>query len=194
VKRLRRILLNALTALSLILFAATVGLWIESYGQRPGVYGVGLHSPSWYGQAMSFRGTLLISHVRGSGYTAMRASNWPAARDGLHLVRRGAYGAGVIGGGSGGRAADAPPVPGNMAFTGVSLGGEKGMGNPAVRVRVITIGIPYWVAALVFGGVVSWSLWLARRRHHTPGVCAHCGYDLRATPDRCPECGTIPAR
>ena len=53
--------------------------------------------------------------------------------------------------------------------------------------------IPYGALALVTSIplVVSYARRLRRRRRLARGGCVACGYDLRATPGRCPECGTL---
>jgi hypothetical protein len=54
-----------------------------------------------------------------------------------------------------------------------------------------SFGIPHWLVMLLFALLPGYHLLATlRRRQPTAGICAICGYDLRATPDRCPECGT----
>ena len=59
---------------------------------------------------------------------------------------------------------------------------------------VYSYRISYFVLLLPAAAVsLSWIGLMARRRYlhrHRAGFCAKCGYDLRASPDRCPECGT----
>jgi hypothetical protein len=54
--------------------------------------------------------------------------------------------------------------------------------------------VPYWALCSLTAtlpAIWSWR-WYRRRRRGVAGCCQQCGYDLRATPDRCPECGIIP--
>ena len=56
------------------------------------------------------------------------------------------------------------------------------------------IAIPYWLlSALTFVPPVALTTqWVRRRRQVRLGLCPSCGYDLRATRERCPECGAVP--
>jgi hypothetical protein len=58
------------------------------------------------------------------------------------------------------------------------------------------IGAPYWLLCPAAGGItimLAFRARSARRQWMAEGHCEHCGYDLRATPERCPECGAVPA-
>jgi hypothetical protein len=46
------------------------------------------------------------------------------------------------------------------------------------------------VLGMIGAGDVIVGRW-HRCRGHGPGFCRRCGYDLRATPARCPECGEV---
>jgi hypothetical protein len=51
--------------------------------------------------------------------------------------------------------------------------------------------LPFWLMTLTTSVIPF--VWGIRRfcRRHPAGSCQSCGYDLRATPDRCPECGAV---
>jgi hypothetical protein len=57
--------------------------------------------------------------------------------------------------------------------------------------------LPHWLVALMVGfypllvSISSTRRRFLRWRRGRSILCLSCGYDIRATPDRCPECGTV---
>lgn len=52
---------------------------------------------------------------------------------------------------------------------------------------------PFWMVVAPLGIILSVKLKTLREYKHRVkmGLCLHCGYDLRASIDRCPECGAV---
>lgn len=189
---LRRKFVSFIAAVSLLLCLATAALWVRSHFVSEHVAHAVMSGPAWV--ARSSGGEVYIDH----------RSRWEYA-GGWSWGRR------QIPPSSGPLAAEYQQHNSGFRFLGFGIfGGTKftwpaqhpGVAVPANRTdprwwrdRYFVVSFPHWFAVLVFGILpVRWYRQLRREQlKANRGRCAVCGYDLRATPDRCPECGTIPA-
>jgi hypothetical protein len=71
-------------------------------------------------------------------------------------------------------------------------------GRPGWSDQSREVVVPFYLLALITSTLPAVRLAQfardkARRPRRHQGLCPACGYDLHASPDRCPECGAVPA-
>jgi hypothetical protein len=70
--------------------------------------------------------------------------------------------------------------------------------DPILQDQYLIAWLPHWMIVVPTSlPPLAWAgMFVARTRRHRratrAGTCTTCGYDLRATPARCPECGSVP--
>ena len=191
---MKRRLLNLLTTLSLLLCVAAVVLWVRSYWRGESVWsasaqvdgGGTLHRRFW--RLTSGGGALDLYCVGGSTPDRSFTRLFPVGREGEYQ-RIGDAETAAVGKDVGARLRLGLRRSPRDAMGYLSAPDGKRLAWIGTSVRVV---LPYWLMAVVTGvGPAVWA-WRRRRRRRRggAGLCPACGYDLRATPGRCPECGT----
>jgi hypothetical protein len=177
-RRLLRILLNAATVVSLLLCLGMSVLWARSKGTSDelemswsrsyGIYSLQnavYFAVVWHEARPSggdFRISVRTDYREGSGLFCFAAMNDFGRRIGPIGLAR---------------------ADGDLGLL------ARSWGTQWFRI----LAVPHWLLAVAFAALPlgRWWRWMRRRRRR-PSACASCGYDLRATPERCPECGTVP--
>jgi len=178
-KRFLRCTFNGLAAVSLVLAVATAVLWIRCDGNDPSaVDQIYLVRDQTYG-VYSLGGMMI--------FASYWIPTWASDHLEFHAVRddgfltKGYFGLAVM--------AEKGHIVGPFGAAYLNDTNADGVSEGAAEIIV-----PDWFLLSFF---LLPPLYLAgriilRRKTRQKGLCAACGYDLRATPDRCPECGAVP--
>jgi hypothetical protein len=166
----KRPLSRILVTLSLVLLAATVAMWTRSYWRMDWLHRRERGRSNAFGIRL-FHGQLFVEFSR---ELSLALRGW--AHGSLPLRHGDDLGVALYGN---------VTVHRFLGFASVYDRGPRG------RYRLFAIVIPLWPITLLLLLPPSISFARARRRRrHRDHHCPTCGYDLRAPPDRCPECGT----
>ena len=170
-----RRLLNLLTALSLLLCVAVTALCVRSFWVEDR-YAFGTFGPHGKWFVASRLGRLTAGAQPWNAETGWEARSVDNPYFGDPIVRWAVPGLGVV---------RAPYHYQDHHYPGPRR-------PPALAQMIVAHDLLLLLVTATLPGA-----WLARRvrsrRCRSLGLCPACRYDLRATPDRCPECGTIPA-
>ena len=180
-----RRLLNFVTALSLLLCVAVVALWVRGY--------VVEDSLVWQraGSRHVFRSA--PSHV----ILASNVSNWSGSPLGWRYETGPADPYAVAAARSAGSALNIGPGDTRVewAHYGFAHWEWRSPRGNSIGVLVVPVWSALAAAALLPVARAATKVHRSRKRRRTLslGRGPACGYDLRATPGRCPECGTVAA-
>jgi len=191
----KRHLFNLLAALSLLLCMMTGALWVRSYTVSEGLF-VRFWDDEWcsvgynQGRLGFFQTNNMTLHAFRGSSPAWWSISWKQGRASKNafdsLLPLPSPAVGVFHWGL-----SVKPSPTRSLMPGSFLGFNCGSAQFAGVTHIREIVAPFW-SLLVFLGAVVASIKFRKPSPSKLGCCLVCGYDLRATPDRCPECGTIP--
>ena len=183
---MKRLLLNFLALLSLLVSSALAALWVRSYFVRDTISHAYVPEPHRHAVAVQARVNCGMADV--VRLDVHYGGQWTGPGDLGAIVRRAPpwYS----------RKSRPPDTPAERYLLAFRYQDQTMVTPmPGLTERLRTVVAPLWAGVVVFAAPPALLLrWRVRaRRRARRGLCARCGYDLRESPARCPECGTASA-